>query len=98
MKHSINRSWVVLLVALSLGGLAAFGVNRYIKRQVDDLKARDGDIAYVLISQGRYSKGHAIDAGGGGSSGIPGKCAGALDALTPDQFDRVENQKLSPIR
>lgn len=31
MKFAINRSWLLLGVALVLGGLSAYGVKRYIE-------------------------------------------------------------------
>ena len=64
MKFSLNRSWLILGVALGLGGLAAYGVNRYITRQVEDIEARDKarKTVRVLVPKEDLPKGAALTA------------------------------------
>jgi pilus assembly protein CpaB len=96
MKFSLNRSWLILGVALGLGGLAAYGVNRYITRQVEDIEARDKarKTVRVLVPKDDLPKGAPLTATVVATRDIPAEWAHS-NALTPDQFDRVENQKLA---
>lgn len=96
MRLSINRSWLILLVALSLGGLAAFGVNRYIKRQVEDIEARGKGqrSVRVLVPKEDLLKGTPLNAKVVAVREVPAEWAHS-NAVTPEQFDRIENQKLA---
>ena len=96
MKLSINRSWLILLVALSLGGLAAFGVNRYIKRQVEDIEARGKGqrSVRVLVPKEDLLKGTPLNAKVIAVREVPAEWVHS-NAVTPEQFDRIENQKLA---
>ena len=96
MKFAINRSWVILGVALGLGGLAAYGVNQYITRQVEDIEARSKShkMVQVLVPKEDLVKGAAITAKVVAVRDVPAEWA-HTNALTPAQFDRIENQKLA---
>jgi pilus assembly protein CpaB len=96
MKLSINRSWLILGIALGLGGLAAFGVNRYITRQVQDIEARGKShtTVRVLVPKQDLPKGAVLTAKVVAARDIPAEWAHS-NALTPDQFERVENKKLA---
>lgn len=96
MKFSINRSWLILGVALGLGGLAAFGVNRYITRQVQDIEARNKahKTVRVLVPKEDLPKGAVLNAKVVAARDVPAEWAHS-NAITPDQFERVENQKLA---
>jgi pilus assembly protein CpaB len=96
MKPSFNRSWLILGVALALGGLAAFGVNRYITRQVQDIEARSKahKTVRVLVPKEDLPKGTVLGAKVVAVRDLPAEWAHS-NAITPEQFDRVENQKLA---
>lgn len=96
MKFVIKRSWVILGVALGLGVLAAYGVNKYITRQVEDIEARgkSGKTVRVVVPKQDLAKGTALVPGMVAVREVPAEWAHS-NALTPDQFDRVENQKLA---
>ena len=96
MKFSVNRSWVILGLALGLGGLAAFGVNQYITRQVQDIEARGKSQrnVRVVVPKEDLAKGTALTAKMVAVREVPAEWAHS-NALTPEQFERVENQKLA---
>lgn len=96
MKFSVNRSWVILVVALTLGAMAAYGVNRYIKRQVEDIEARDKGkrTVRVLVPSEDLVKGTPLTTKIVAVREIPAAWSHS-NAVTPEQFDRVENQKLA---
>jgi pilus assembly protein CpaB len=93
MRH---RSWLVLGIALALGVLAALVVHRYIQRQVEDVEARGKAqrTVRVLVPKEDLAKGAALAPGLVAIRDIPAEWAHS-NAVTPDQFDRVENQKLA---
>lgn len=95
-KFSIKRSWVILGMALGLGGLAAYGVNQYITRQVEDIEARgkSGKTVRVVVPKQDLAKGAVLTASLVAVREIPAEWAHS-NALTPEQFERVENQKLA---
>lgn len=96
MKFSLNRSWLILGLALGLGGLAAFGVNQYITRQVQDIEARSKSqrTVRVVVPKEDLAKGTALTAKMVAVREIPAEWAHS-NALSPEQFERVENQKLA---
>lgn len=96
MKFSVNRSWVILGLALGLGGLAAFGVNHYITRQVEDIEARGKSkkTVRVVVPKQDLAKGAVLAADQVAIREVPTEWAHS-NALTPEQFERVESQKLA---
>jgi pilus assembly protein CpaB len=96
MKIAINRSMVLLVAALSLGGLSAFGVKRYIEGQVADIEARNGagKTVKVVVPKEDMPKGAPITAETVAVRQVPAEWAHS-NAITPDQFDKVENAKLA---
>lgn len=96
MKFSLNRSWLILGVALGLGGLAAYGINQYITRQVQDIEARGKSqrTVRVVVPKEDLPKGTALTAKMVAVRDIPAEWSHS-NALTPEQFERVENQKLA---
>jgi pilus assembly protein CpaB len=96
MKFSINRNWLILGVALVVGGLAAFGANRYIKRQVEDIEARSksGKLVRVVVPKEDLPKGTVLLPKMVAVREIPAEWAHS-NAITPEQFDRIERQPLA---
>ncbi|HET9642450.1 MAG TPA: Flp pilus assembly protein CpaB [Burkholderiaceae bacterium] len=96
MKLSLHRSWLILGAALAIGGLAAFGVNRYIVRQVQEVEARGKAVKTVriVVPKEDLQKGSALEAPLVAVREVPQEWAQS-NAVTPDQFARVEHQKLA---
>jgi pilus assembly protein CpaB len=94
-KFVINRSVILLVAALALGGLSAFGVKRFIERQMEEVEARGkGKMVRVIVPKDDLPKGTAITQAVVASREVPADWAHS-NAITPQQFDRVENQKLA---
>lgn len=96
MKLAFNRSSAILALALLIGGLAAYGVNRYIQRQVDDIAARANSHkkVRVVVPKEDLPKGTPLSAQVVAVREVPAEWAHS-NAITPEQFDRVENQRLA---
>jgi pilus assembly protein CpaB len=94
-KFAINRSVVLLVAALALGGLSAFGVKRFIERQMEEVEARGkGRMVRVIVPKDDLPKGTPLTEAAVASREVPADWAHS-NAITPQQFDRVENQKLA---
>jgi pilus assembly protein CpaB len=96
MKFSIHRSWLLLAVALAVGLAAAYGVSRYLKLQMDDIEARGKSkkMARVLVPKTDLAKGTELSTTLVAVREIPAEWSHS-NAISPDQFDRVESQKLA---
>jgi pilus assembly protein CpaB len=94
-KFVISRSVVLLLAALALGGLSAFGVKRFIERQMEEVEARGkGKMVRVIVPKQDLPKGTPLTEAAVASREVPADWAHS-NAITPQQFERVENQKLA---
>jgi pilus assembly protein CpaB len=94
-KFVINRSVVLLVAALALGGLSAFGVKRFIERQMEEVEARGkGKMVRVIVPKQDLPKGTPLTEAAVASREVPADWAHS-NAITPQQFERVENQKLA---
>jgi pilus assembly protein CpaB len=95
MKFAINRSWLLLGVALVLGGLSAYGVKRYIEQHVEEIDARNkGKMVRVVVPKEDLPKGAVLSAAAVAAREVPADWAHS-NAITPEQFDRVEGQALA---
>jgi pilus assembly protein CpaB len=95
-KFAINRSMVLLVAALAMGGLSAFGVKRYIEGQMAEIEARSksGKTMRVLVPKDDLPKGAELSDKAVAVREVPAEW-GHSNAITPQQFDRVEHQKLA---
>lgn len=96
MKFAINRSWLLLGVALVLGGLSAYGVKRYIEQHVEDIEARSRGqkMVKVVVPKEDMPKGATLSSAAVAVREVPADWAHS-NAITPAQFDRVEGQALA---
>jgi pilus assembly protein CpaB len=94
-RIAINRSKVLLVAALAMGGLSAFGVKRFIERQMEEVEARGkGRMVSVIVPKEDLPKGALLTEKTVATREVPADWAHS-NAITPQQFDRVENQKLA---
>jgi pilus assembly protein CpaB len=95
-KFTINRSMVLLVAALSMGGLSAFGVKRYIEGQMADIEARgkSAKTMKVLVPKEDLPKGAELSDKTVAVRELPAEW-GHSNAITPQQFERIERQKLA---
>jgi pilus assembly protein CpaB len=96
MRVAINRSWLLLGVALVLGGLSAFGVKRYIEQHVEAIEARSRAqrTVKVVVPKEDLAKGTLLQVAHVAVREVPQEWAHS-NAITPEQFDRVEGQALA---
>jgi pilus assembly protein CpaB len=96
LKFAINRSVVLLVAALVLGGLSAFGVKRFIERQMEEVEARGKNqrMVRVLVPKEDLPKGAPLTEQAVALREMPAEWAHS-NAISPEQFARVENQKLA---
>lgn len=96
MKAALSRSTLILAIALVMGGLAAFAIHRYIERRVEDVEARGkpARTLRILVPKEDLAKGAALSTKVVAVREIPFEWAHS-NAITPEQFERVENQKLA---
>ncbi len=96
MKLSMHRSWLILALALAVGIVAAYGVSRYLKLQMDEIEARGKSqkMTRVLVPKSDLAKGTEISTALVAVREVPAEWAHS-NAISPDQFARVENQRLA---
>ena len=96
MRLRIQRSWLLLIVALGLGGLSAFGVKRYIEQHVAEVEERSKaqSTVQVLVPKSDLVKGAILSPEVVAVREVPSMWAHS-NALTPAQFDRIEGQALA---
>lgn len=96
MAFKINKNWIVLITALAVGGLAAFGAKNYLSRQVEELEARDKNKAMVpvVVAKADLAKGARLSSENLATRSIPKEWTHS-GAVTPDQFDRANGAVLA---
>ncbi len=96
MPTRSRKNWIVLLVALALGVLAALGASDYLSRRMAEIEARnqDGDLVQVVVAKASLPGGAAIDADTVAVREIPRAWAHS-GAITPDQYSRAEGATLA---
>lgn len=96
MIPTINKNWVILIVALVVGGLAAFSTKNYIKNKVEDIEALNKNKAMVkvVVAKQPLEKGEVLSAQNMATREVPQEWAHS-GAITPDQFSRAEGAVLA---
>lgn len=96
MAYKINKNWIVLVSALGVGGLAAWGAKSYLGAQMAEIEARDKNKAMVqvVVAKTDLTKGSALLAANMAVRSIPKEWAHS-GAITPDQFGRAEGSTLA---
>ena len=96
MIPKINKNWLIFVVALLVGGLAAFGTKNYIKNKVEDIEALNKNKAMVkvVVAKQTLEKGEALTAQNMATREVPQEWAHS-GAVTPDQFSRADGAVLA---
>jgi pilus assembly protein CpaB len=96
MAYKINKNWIVILAALGVGGLAAYGAKSYLGAQVAEIEAREKNKAMVqvVVAKSDLEKGNALSTENLAVRAVPKEWAHS-GAITPDQFGRVEGSMLA---
>ncbi len=61
MRLKINKTWIVLGVALVVGGGAAFMANSYLRAQVEEIESRGkGESVKLVVAKKDMPKGASL--------------------------------------
>ena len=94
LRRRINKTWVILGIAVLIGGLAALGAKTFLSSEIDAINARGkGATAAVLVAKQALKRGDRITTDTVAVRQIPVAYAQS-SALTPEAFDRVDGQTL----
>lgn len=96
MAYKINKNWIVLVSALSVGGLAAWGAKNYLGGQIAEIESREKNKAMVqvVVAKIDLAKGSPLLAENMATRSIPQEWVHS-GAITPDQFGRAEGSVLA---
>ncbi|HKO68784.1 MAG TPA: Flp pilus assembly protein CpaB [Burkholderiaceae bacterium] len=95
MKLKINKTWIVLGVALVVGGGAAFMANSYLRAQVEEIESRGkGDSVKLVVAKKDMPKGTTLSVDSLAVRNVPREWAHS-NAVTPEQFDRIDRGALA---
>ena len=96
ITRNTRKNWIVLAVALALGGLAAYVASNYLAERMAEIDARATDIDKVQVVVAKISlpAGAPISPDTVAVREIPRPWAHS-GAITPDQFSRAESLALA---
>lgn len=96
MKLKVNKNWVVLGVAVTVGGIAAFATQRYIKAQVEQLQApnKGQTMVKVVVAKRPLKIGEKLVAENVALREVPSEWAHS-NVITPDRYDSQEGAPLA---
>ena len=94
--RSTRKNWVVLAVALALGGLAAYAASNYLSERMAEIDARANEIdtLQIVVAKASLPAGASITADSVAVREIPRTWAHS-GAITPDQYSRAESLTLA---
>jgi pilus assembly protein CpaB len=94
-----GKTWIILGVALAIGGLAAFAASRFLNTQVAAIEARaKGKTTMVVVAKVDIARGVKLDNRNVAVRSIPAEYAHSV-AITPDDFPRIDGQALAyPVK
>lgn len=94
-----SKTWIILGVAITIGGLAALAARSYLSSQMAAIEARAiGKTTTVLVAKSDIAKGDKLSKINVAVRSIPSEFAHSV-AVTPAEFDRIDGQALAyPIK
>jgi len=98
-RFKLNKTWVILGIALVIGALAALSARTYLSTQVEAIEARGkSKTTSVVVASRALKRGDKITSDNVAVRSIPVDYAHSA-AITPEGFDRVEGQALAfPVK
>lgn len=95
----VNKTWIVLGVALGIGLLAAFAARNYLSNQMEAIEAKDrGSKVNVVVAKRELRRGEKVSADNVAVRPIPKDYAHS-SAVLPGDFERLEGQALAfPVK
>src|SRR5690606_40082491 len=94
--RSTRKNWVVLAVALALGGLAAYAASNYLSERMAEIDAgaNEIDTVQIVVAKASLPAGASLTADSVAVREIPRTWA-LSGAITPDQYSRAESLTLA---
>ena len=94
--RSSRKNWIVLALALALGGLAAYAASNYLSERMAEIDARANEIdtLQIVVAKASLPAGASITADSVAVREIPRTWAHS-GAITPDQYSRAESLTLA---
>ena len=90
-----GKTWIVLGVALGIGGVAAYAARSFLTNQMEAIDARGkGNTVTVIVAKGDIGKGVRLSSDNLALRPIPVEFAHSV-ALQPKDFERVRGQTLA---
>lgn len=94
-NFKLNKTWIVLGVALGIGLLAALAARSYLSNRMEAIEARaKGKMVNVVVAKRDLIKGARLSADSVAVREIPIEYAQSL-AVTPAAFDHIDGQVLA---
>ena len=94
-RPKLNRTWIILGVALLIGTLAALAARSYLSSQIEAIEARGkGKTVKVIVASRALKRGDKISSASVAVRDIPVEFAHSV-AVTPEAFDRIDGQALA---
>ena len=94
-RPKLNRTWVILGIALFVGTLAAFAARSYLSSQIEAIEARGkGKTVKVIVAGRELKRGDKISSANVAVRAVPVEYAHSV-AIAPDAFDRIDGQALA---
>ena len=91
----LNRTWVVLGIAVAIGTLAALAARNYLASEMAAMATRDkGDQIQVVVAKSKMQKGDVLSAAALAVRAVPSDYAHS-SALLPEQFDSFDGKVLA---
>lgn len=94
-----SKAWIVLGVALVIGGLAAMAANSFLSKKVEAIEARaKGKSVNVVVAKMDIARGVKLDSTNVAIRSVPSEFGHSV-AVTPDDFARIDGQPLAyPVK
>ncbi len=98
-SFKLNKSWIVLGVALVVGLMAALGAKHYLANQMAAIESRaKGRTVAIVVAKRDLAKGTRLSAETLAVRSVPQDFAHSV-AVVPEQFDRIDGQVLAyPVK
>lgn len=98
-RFTVNKTWVILGVALVIGVLAAIAARSYLSTQMQEIEARGkGKTVSLVVAKRELKRGDKLSSENVAVRAIPTDYAHSA-AIAPDVFDRIDGQVLAyPVR
>lgn len=95
MALKFNKNWVILFIALGVGGLAAFGAKKYINNRVTEIEDKSKNVVTVkvVVAKEDLKKGAVISSKNMAVRDVPQDWVNS-GTITQDQFGNASGSKL----